>query len=365
MKITKAMSYYVCFTSLLCALSLVLAQGEYWSQAKRPFQFNFARDHASHPDHKIESWSYTGNLQAVDGRRFGYLLRFFRIGLVFKPDNPSRWAVRDLYITHFAVTDIDGRRFKYAERINRAGVGWAGAESARFHIWNEDWEAKLNSSTTHLLRASKGDFGINLTVEEGRLPVIHGDGGVVQKGEFALNATHYYSLTRMPTRGNLSFNGESLQVQGLSWMDHEFGTSLLEKGQRGWDWISIQLDDGTDLMIYQFRRVDGTRDVHSHGDVVYADGSSSPIKNDQFDLVAGGQWTSPASGASYPVNWRVSIPGKQIEISVRAANEDQEIRAHETMGITYWGGSIEVSGTHQGRAVRGRGHLEMIGYGDN
>jgi predicted secreted hydrolase len=285
------------------------------------------------------------------------------VGVDFKPQNPSRWAVRDLFITHLAVSDIDGQRFRHAERINRAGVGWAGAETAGYRVWNEDWEARLSLPGKHRLRALSDEIGIDLEVEEGKPAVAHGENGVSQKGSDPGNASHYYSLTRMPTRGTLLVNQQRVEVEGLSWMDHEFGTSFLEKGQRGWDWLSIQLDDGTDLMLYQFRRADGARDRHSHATIVYPDGSFAPVKFDQFGLEPGVQWKSPASSASYPINWRVGIPGKQIELEAQAALANQEMRTTESTGVTYWEGSIKVTGTHRGRAVRGRGYLEMTGYG--
>lgn len=161
----------------------------------------------------------------------------------------------------------------------------------------------------------------------------------------------------MPTRGTLIAGGERLNVEGLSWMDHEFGTSFLEAGQRGWDWLSIQLDDGTDLMLYQFRRDDGKRDTHSNGTIVAPNGQSTRLTFDQFELTPLEYWTSPASGARYPIAWKIEIPGKGITLTARAAIENQELQTNESTRVTYWEGSIEIEGTR-----RGRGYLEMTGY---
>lgn len=333
-----------------------------WKKALPPYSFSFPADHSSHPDYKIEWWYYTGNLTADDGRRFGYQLTFFRVGVDREPQNPSRWTVRDLYSAHFAVSDIDRGRFSNAEKINRAGIGWAGALTDGYRVWNEDWEAKLDDRGVHILTAADDQIGIELELKPGKPPVAHGSDGVSRKGSAPGNASHYYSLTRMPTSGFLTVNGERISVSGLSWMDHEFGSSFLEKGQMGWDWMSLQLDDGTDLMLYRFRRNDSTRDVHSNGTIVYSDGRNFAIPFDRFEMEPIETWRSSRSGGEYPVRWRVRVPERGIEIEVRAVISDQEMRTGESTGVTYWEGSVEIDGTHRGRPVRGRGYLEMTGY---
>ena len=246
----RAVASAIVLVALVGAMAAQTADG--WRQAAPGRAFVFPADHASHPDYKVEWWYYTGNVVDADGRRYGYQLTFFRIGVDPKPENPSRWAVRDLFMTHLAVTDVDGRVFRFAERVNRAGVGWAGAATDVYRVWNEDWEGRLDPSTgRHVLRAAEGGLGVELELEPGKAPVRHGRDGYSQKGTDAGNASHYYSLTRMPTRGTLTIDGRTVAVEGLSWMDHEFGTSFLESGQRGWDWFSIQFDDGTELMIFQ------------------------------------------------------------------------------------------------------------------
>jgi predicted secreted hydrolase len=333
-----------------------------WKQALPGYRFEFPRDHASHPDYKIEWWYYTGNLVTVGGQHYGYQLTFFRIGIDLKPANPSRWAVRDLFMTHLAVTDIDAKRYGFKERINRAGIGWAGAARDSYHVWNEDWEVRLETSGHHRLRAVDAGLGVDLELEPGRPPVIHGEDGISQKGSQAGNASHYYSLTRMPTCGILKMEGESFQVSGFSWMDHEFGTSFLEAEQKGWDWFSLQLDDGTDLMLFQLRRSDGSRDKNSSGTLVEAQGKSLRIRSGEFELVGGKGWRSPQSGATYPIEWQVKIPDQELDLSVEAAIPNQELLTEESTDVTYWEGSIVVKGTRHGHRVQGRGYLEMTGY---
>ena len=364
-KSAKLPFFFFCISTVIVAigLSLALAQNEFWTTATPSYEFDFARDQANHPDYQFEQWAYSGQLTTNDGRRFGYQLKFIRAGVSFKPANPSRWAIRDLFVTQLAVTDVDGKQFKTAERLNRAGVGWAGAATDSFRLWNEDWEARREQANTLLRAVSDEDgVGLELTLEPGKPPVAHGEDGVFQKGFLALNATHFYSQPRMSTRGVLLMNGQRFEVGGTSTLDHEFGTSFLEEGQAGWDSFSIALEDGSDLMISQLRLADGARDQYFIATLVNADGSRESLKLEDFSLEPMVRWTSAASGASYPVQWRVTLPDKQIELEAKAALDNQEFQAAQSVGVTYWKGLIEVSGKRNGRPVGGKGFLEMTGY---
>lgn len=336
-----------------------------WKAADPGYTLSFPRDHAAHPDHRIEWWYYTGNLRAADGRRFGYQLTFFRFGVDREPVNPSRWAVRDLYMAHFAVTDVEQAAHHVAERLNRAGIGWAGASTETLHVWNDGWSVTLDEGGTpvHRLTAAGDDGGLalELRLDAAGPPVLHGVNGFSRKGSEAGNASHYYSLTRMRTTGRLVVDGEAIEVEGSSWMDHEFGTSFLEPAQAGWDWFSIQLDDGTDLMVYVMRRTDGARDRHSSGTLVSAAGIA-PLRVDDYRLTPGRRWTSPASGAAYPVTWRIEIPPHGIDLEVTTAVDAQELETGQSTGVTYWEGAIDVRGTRDGVPVTGVGYLEMTGY---
>jgi predicted secreted hydrolase len=334
---------------------------EGWREATPGHKYAFPRDHAAHPDYRIEWWYYTGNVEAQDGRRFGYQLTFFRTGVTPAPANPSRWTVRDLYMTHFAISDIGRKSFHSFERINRAGIGWAGASAADYRVWNEGWEARLDGNA-HLIKASEGDFALDLRLAPEKPEVIHGENGISQRGATAGIASHYYSLTRLRTAGRLTVAGEMFEVQGLSWMDHEFGTNFLEKEQPGWDWFSIQLDDGCELMIFQVRRADGSISPQSSGTLIDADGRAIPIRFGEFTLTPGRRWRSAASNANYPVTWEITLPGHNLRLNVTAAFEDQELRTAESTDVTYWEGSTLVEGTAGSRPVQGRGYLEMTGY---
>lgn len=353
---------------VVCCLAIVSGQSatqsdEGWKRVEPGYGLVFPRDHASHPEYRIEWWYYTGNLTSEDGRRFGFQVTFFRLGMDPTPSNPSRWAVRDLYMAHLAVTDVDGARHLMAERLNRAGIGWAGASVDTLDVWNEDWRARLDGDV-HVLQAAdrKQQIGVSLRLDPLRRPVAHGEAGLSQKGAEPGNASYYYSITRLATRGTLTIDGRAVAVEGLSWMDHEFSTSFLEAPQVGWDWFAIQLDDGTDLMLYRMRLSSGGADERSSGTLVDTNGRQTQLNVDDFQLEGGRQWRSPSSGAAYPVQWRVRVPGEDLTLSVRASVDAQELETEESTGVTYWEGAVTIAGTREGRALSGRGYLEMTGY---
>lgn len=346
------------FWILLFCNKAVAEQG--WKEAVPGFQFSFPRDHAAHPDYRIEWWYYTGNVETREGKRFGYQLTFFRTGVVLSAVNPSRWAVRDLYLAHFAITDLETSKFYSFERLARAGVGWAGADTESYRVWNDTWEARLDGET-HVLTADDGGFRLQLLLVPEKSPVIHGENGVSQKGAAAGNASHYYSLTRLRTSGQITINNETFSVAGLSWMDHEFGTSFLEKEHVGWDWFSLQLNDGRELMIFQLRRADGSMDPHSSGTLIDANGQTIPIHFGEFALFPSQPWLSPATGAKYPTVWELAVPRLEFQLLIRAALPDQELRTNASTGVTYWEGSTVVVGKDNPQ-LAGRGYLEMTGY---
>ena len=365
-------------SKLIFSLLMAVQAVSPWKQATAGYTFAFPRDHASHPDYKIEWWYYTGNVKAADGRRFGYQITFFRVGIDHTPVNPSEWAVRDLYMTHLAISDAKGQRYRYAEKLSRGGPGLAGASSDRYQVWNDDWQAGIKDQGSgigdqgsggrqHMLRASSAAAGIDLVLDEGKRPAINGIDGISQKGAAAGNASHYYSLTRMPTKGTLIVDGERFAVTGESWMDHEFGTSFLEREQRGWDWLSIQLSDNRELMLYQLRRADGSRDPRSSGTLVDRTGKTTHLRNADFTMTPGKATFKSKNGAVYPLEWIVSIPAQRIELRVTTPLADQELSLVGSTGIAYWEGIIDVAGQQTNRptgqqAITGVGYLEMTGY---
>jgi predicted secreted hydrolase len=342
-----------------------------WREAATGYDFIFPRDHAAHPDYRVEWWYYTGNLETNTGRRFGYQLTFFRVGIVLEPANASRWALRDLYMAHFAITDIERQSFQSFERINRAAIGWAGADAlegtrrlkSTVRVWNEDWDARIEDGN-HALHAIEEDFSLDLNLTPSKREVIHGDNGISQKGSSPGNASHYYSLTRLESSGRLVVDGEPFEVTGLSWMDHEFGTSFLEDEQVGWDWFSIQLEDGRDLMLFEIRRRNGSIDPRSSGTLIEADSRAVHLSFEDFSLEPGQMWPSSNSGARYPIAWKIELPRYGLQLNVTAAFEDQELRTPDSTGVTYWEGTVSTEGASGDKKIRGCGYLEMTGYAE-
>ena len=332
-----------------------------WTAAISPRAFAFPADHGAHEDYRIEWWYYTGNLEAEDGSRFGYQLTFFRTGLNKETNNPSKWAVRDLYTAHFAISDLGSRQHYCFQRNSRRGTGQAGAEVGHYAVWNGDWKAWMDGEN-HRLQAGESETRIDLTLSPKKSLVLHGDNGLSQKGSMVGNASHYYSFTRLLTEGTIRIDGVDFRIQGSSWMDHEFSTSFLEPGQLGWDWFSIQLDNGIDLMLYRMRRKDGTTDPFSSGSVVRKDGQLTHLSATEFRLTPLRNWTSSATGAAYPLDWNVEIPGLGYQLAVTSAFDRQEMTTNDTTGINYWEGAIEITGNSEEGRVTGRGYMELTGY---
>ncbi len=346
--------------TILSLFCLVFAWPEY-RLALPGYQFEFPRDHGNHPDFKLEWWYFTGSLESPEGRRFGYELTFFRVGLEEAVQSASRWQARDLYPAHFAVSDLDGGEFHYFEKLNRTSPGIAGAAQGRLAVWNENWSARLEEGTIRL-QASADGVAVDLHLAPSKPPVIHGKDGVSQKGSQPGRASHYYSFTRLQTSGSLRTGGRHWVVEGLSWMDHEFATNQLEEGQIGWDWFSLQMDNEEELMLFQIRRSEGGVDPHSAGTAVSPDAAGQHLTSREFSLQPLESWKSPHTGAAYPTRWRVSVPSLEADLVVWALLDDQELRTKLSTGVVYWEGAVEVRGRWRGRDVSGKGYLEMTGY---
>ncbi len=324
------------------------------------YRLQFPEDHGAHPDYRSEWWYFTGNLDGPEGRRFGFQFTIFRFALGGAPiERPSRWATRQVWMGHLAVTDVDGARFFRAERLARGGpIGLAGVTAEPFHAWIDGWGVtSLDKGFLPLeLAASTEDFGIALRLLPGRGPVLQGDRGFSRKGPGPGNASYYYSYVRLPVSGELSLAGQAVPVTGDAWLDREWGTSALGQDVRGWDWFALQLDDGSELMYYQLRRKDGSADLLSEGMLTGPD--TRRIGAVDVALTPGRTWRSPRTGARYPVSWEIAIPSENLHLQVEALMDAQEM----DLSVRYWEGAVRVSGARGGTPVAGRGYLEMTGY---
>jgi predicted secreted hydrolase len=364
----KVGSACVALTWLLLATSEAgTEQTQDFRLATPGYTYRFPFDHGAHRAFRTEWWYYTGHLTTSGGRRFGYELTFFRRGIPpgRQKTLPSRWTIDHLYLAHFALTDIEGGRFHYAEKRSRTGLGKAGAETERLHVWIDRWrtEGSLQSDEQRL-QAGSADFSIDLTVLPAKAPVVHGTGGISLKGAAPGQASHYYSLTRLTTKGTVTLGKQRYEVTGTSWMDHEFGSADLGPDLVGWDWFSIQLDNGYELMWYRLRHADGSTDPVSSGTLVAPDGHSVTLALADVQDESFGTWTSPASGGQYPLRWRMRIRTPDIALEIVPLLDDQELRTSRSTQVTYWEGAMSVSGTFAGRAVSGQGYLELTGYAE-
>ena len=329
-----------------------------FARALAPRPLSFPQDHGPHPDFRTEWWYYTGNLQTVTGRHVGFQLTFFRVALSPEEEpRASAWATRQLYLAHFAVTDTAGGRFHAASRASRAALGLAGAQPGPFRVWVEGWSAEGEGGATRL-RAREGDVAIDLTVSPAKPVVLQGDRGLSRKGPEPGNASFYYSLTRMPTRGTVRLGSETLEVSGEAWMDREWSTSALGAAVEGWDWFAVQLDDSRELMVYLLRRRDGTVDPFSAGTLVAADGTARRLEAGDVRIETLAHWTSPHSGVRYPARWRLSVPSAELQLEIEPRLTDQELR----VGTRYWEGAVAVTGSSVRRPAAGQGYVELVGY---
>jgi len=348
-------------SSLRAQLVAPAAQAAGFARADGPRPLSFPADHGPHLDYQTEWWYYTGNLDTADGQHWGYQLTFFRRALAPPAQRrvrASNWAADQVYMAHFALMDVAGKRHPVFERLSRGAAGLAGAQAAPFNIWLEDWRVQQIEPDVYHLSAAQDDMALDLTLKDRKGPILQGDQGYSRKGPDPGNASYYYSLTRLESSGTVRVGSTLHQVSGLSWMDHEFSTSALAADQVGWDWFALQLDDGSELMAFQIRKADGSIDPFSSGTLIAPDGSTRRLGRDDLVISANATWRSPRSGAAYPAAWTVKVPSAGLTLDIKPYLSDQELN----VSFTYWEGAVRVSGEHGGRAVAGNGYIELTGY---
>jgi predicted secreted hydrolase len=348
--------------SLLAALLLVQPLLAQYRTALPGYSYEFPRDHFNHPGFQTEWWYYTGNLKSTEGHRFGFELTFFRQAISRDPAKVSAWQLRDLYLTHLALSDLDSGKFYHAERTNRAGPGIAAVSEALARIWNGNWQIQWHGNDQEL-QAIDARFQLHFKLHPEKPPVIHGENGISKKAESPGRASHYISLTHLATSGAIELGNKKMEVTGTSWMDHEFFTQQLDANQAGWDWLSLQLDDRTELMLFHIRRKDGSIDPYSAGTYVDATGKTTHLRFGEFKLEpVGEKWFSPGTGAAYPIQWKITIPKLSIELEAKTPLASQELTGNSKLVPNYWEGAIALTGTRTAQPLSGVGYLEMTGY---
>ena len=334
-----------------------------FEKAIDPRVFVFPGDHGPHPGFRNEWWYVTGNLDGDGGERFGFELTIFRFALTpALPAAESDWRSNQVYIAHFAVTDAGRERFYAAERYSRGALGLAGASADPFRVWINDWEmgvAERGQPERWRLRASDPEFALDIWLTAAKPPVLNGVDGLSQKSAEPGNASYYYSITRWLTDGTLRLRDDEFRVSGLSWLDREWSSSALAADQLGWDWFALQFSDGSELMFYNLRKLDGSQDEHSAGTWIAADGTSRHIDRDEIDIAVTDTWDSP-EGGRYPSAWTLRFPEKGLSLDIRPVMADQELFTT----VRYWEGAVDVQGERQGESIEGRGYVELTGYAD-
>lgn len=334
-----------------------------YSLATVPGAVRFPRDLGPHYDYQTEWWYYTGNLETADGRLFGYQLTFFRRALAPPGEgvaiaDASSWRTTQVYMAHFAISDISNRGFYPAEKFSRQALGLAGASSEPYAVWLDDWYARESNNNSVQLFARTQNTVLDLTLTQTLPPILQGNAGLSVKGAQPGNASNYYSLVRQESRGTVSVNGDTFMVSGLSWKDHEYMTSALAPEDVGWDWFGLQFYNGTALMLFQIRQADGSVTRFSSGTFVAGDGGVIPLASSDFRIKTTDRWTSDQSGATYPIAWEIEIERIGLTLRGAALMANQELR----LSRTYWEGAVALEGRYQGMPISGRGYVEMTGY---
>ena len=326
-----------------------------FAQALAPRVFQFPDDHGPHFGFRNEWWYVTGNLSGDDGRRFGFQLTFFRHQL--RPGGEQTgWRAPQVYMAHFALTDVDAGHYHFFERFGRPAAAIAGACTAPVAVWLDEWRLERDADDVWSLQARAGELQLRLQLHSTLAPVLQGDGGLSRKSATPGNASYYYSLPQMRAVGDVRDDaGNTHHVTGKAWLDREWSTSALDADQAGWDWFALQLRDGRALMLYQLRRNNGGVDPFSYAALIGADGRSTTLTPAQWRLTPLAYWHSP-SGARYPIKWRLRIDTEGIDWQIGAMLPQQWFDG----SVKYWEGAVAI--TAENGAGLGEGYLEMTGY---
>jgi predicted secreted hydrolase len=355
-----------------------------FEKATRARPFVFPSDHGPHNSFQTEWWYVTGHLFDEAKRHYGVQLTFFRYGLTPKAPQgqfprgqspqadssqahsprtqllrgQSKWRAQDVYMAHLALSDVSAGAFYKAQRLTRGALGLAGAQGSPLKVWVEDWQMAAPSVGEWPWRAVARDtnFGLDLTIQRGKSPVANGEAGLSRKSALGGNASHYYSMTRMPAAGTLRTPSGTREVTGELWLDREWSSSALASNQIGWDWFALQLNDGRELMFYRLRNVDGGIDAASAGTLVKSDGSVRHLSKNEVHIDVLERWQSPHSTRLYPSRWRFEVPELDIALTLTPVLADQEHQGP----ITYWEGAVLAVDADGVSA--GRGYVEMTGY---
>ncbi len=344
-----------------------------WRRADPDYDWSFPRDHWAHEGYKTEWWYFTGQLSTASGEapRFGYQFTLFKVGVLPEPPpGETSWRASDVLMGHAAITDLETGRHVFSEVVYRVvpmlarfdappgpSIGRSIAPAGTDGGWTLDWNGE---GFDFEMADEAQDLAFQLSTRPIKPLVFQGPNGYSRKSAAPNHASSYYSMTRLDTQGTISLDDSVHVVSGISWMDKEFSSDPLAEGQIGWDWFSIQLEDGRDLMLFMLRDAEGEVDF-SHATVVDAAGRTRFLESDEWTAAPTRHWRSPTTEARYPIGWRLELPGESLFVEVEPLATDQENVSRLVDDLFYWEGAIIVQS--EGREL-GRGFLELTGYGD-
>jgi predicted secreted hydrolase len=311
--------------------------------------FRFPEDHGPHNDFRIEWWYLTATLTGPDGTDYGAQWTLFRSAQA--PFEAEGWASPQLWMGHAAVTTP--KHHFVAERLARGGIGQAGVTAAPFAAWIDDWQMVSRAApggdalSAIDLTASGPEFSYRLALDAAGPLVPQGEGGYSVKSA-AGQASRYYSQPFYRVTGEITVQGTVIPVTGQGWLDREWSSQPLAADQTGWDWLSLMFDDGQRLMVYRLR---DAGEGYTVGTWIAADGTPTPLPQGAVRLTPLDE--AEVGDRSLPVRWRVELPGRGLDVTVRALNP----QAWMATTVPYWEGPIRIEGSHTGR-----GYLEMTGY---
>jgi len=340
-------------------LAAAAATAGHWSRdalALPPKQLQFPRDFGSHPDLRTEWWYITGHATSDKGRVFGFQVTFFRSRVEATQAMRSHFAAKQLVFAHTALTDLEGRTLLHDQRMARTAGGQAFASETDTDLRLRNWSLVRRDGQYHALIAAEG-FTLDLQFTPTQPVLLQGDKGLSRKGPEPAQASYYYSVPHLATQGRIVLQGRSLAVKGTAWLDHEASDALMHPEAVGWDWIGMNLDDGTALTAFHLRRADGST-LWAGGSLRTAAGVLRVFQANEVRFEAQSHWLSPHTQARYPTRWRVHTPAGSF--TVQALLDDQELDSRSSTGAVYWEGLSDLLGA-QGQRV-GRGYLEMTGY---
>ena len=315
----------------------------------------FPRDRGSHPDFRTEWWYITGRAMS-GGRVFGFQLTFFRSRVDATQGMSSKFAARQLLFAHAAITDVQGKKLWHDQRIARDGFGVAFASEQDMNVKLRDWSLQAQGRR-YSAELPAADFGLKLQFDETQPLVLQGRQGLSRKGPEEKQASYYYSAPQLAVRGSLQIKGQSHEVSGKAWLDHEWSEEVLHPRAIGWDWIGMNLDDGSALTAFRLRDKDGNA-LWDGGSFRSGKGGLYTFSRGEVIFKPVRRWKSPLSQASYPVEWIVRTPADFY--TVKALIDNQELDSRNSTGAIYWEGLSELIDSN-GKRV-GSGYLEMTGY---